>query len=201
MENNMQKRISILIVLGLLALSISACKPNDISEKDRSRVHVISLQKHWTELEAKALEWHSDAYLTGVSIPILVDSPRSRELPLSAYFFSVSDNLQMLVVDLGYNGEILARISSLDQPLSNQEITRSDWEVDSVKALDLLLLDKDVKFLISQSKTQCGELTLERWPPSSSKIVTWGINIYDCGISDYKRSGYIDAISGKIVEK
>jgi hypothetical protein len=200
-ENKSFKNFMIFILVGLLTFVMSGCKASNLQEEERSRIYVISFQEYWNQLERKASEWHSDAYLIGVTVPILIDSPRTNELPLSAYFFSFSDELNMLDVMFDYDGRINVDTSSLTQVLPNREITRSDWKIDSVDALKFLLQDEDVEFLISHSETQCSSLELDRWPQFSFKVVTWRIVISDCGNSDYTRYGYIDALSGKIIEK
>jgi hypothetical protein len=197
----MRKNIILLMVIGILTIWLSACRTNKIQETDRLRIHVTSLQKDWIQLEAEGVSWQSDAYFTGIIIPIIVDSPRPRELPLNANFLSTSTNQEMLVVMLNSAGEMSNTIIPLTQPLLDLPIVRSDWRIDSTEALAALLNDDDVKFLLSNSKTQCSNLYLERRPDIPTKPIMWRISIHDCGFSNYSHYEYLDPLTGERYKK
>lgn len=93
----MNKTHTLLIVSSFqVFLILFACTSTPTQQSGQSRVYVESLQENWPRLEASALEWHSDAYLIEVSLPIFVDSPKSQERLISAFFSSLSDTREML---------------------------------------------------------------------------------------------------------
>lgn len=146
------------------------------------------------------MDWHSDAYLTEVTIPIEVDSPPPGEFLIHSYYFSVSDNSEMLAVLLDQNGELHSSVSPLPQPMNEQPIVRSDWQIDSVEALKSLLTDADVRFLLSDTDNNCSSLDLVRNPRVSKDIVVWEILVHGCVGSDYMHDENMNPISGEKLE-
>lgn len=175
--------------------------PYTYQQSGQSRVYVESLQENWSRLEGSALEWHSDAYLIEVSPPIFVDSPKSQERLVSAFFSSLSDTREMLVLMLNNNDEIHAETYQLSIPISDKPIVKSDWQIDSVDALARLLTKDDAEFLFSHIGTQCSDLSLRRWPNIPTKSVVWRIFVNDCTDAGYARYEYIDAMNGQRIEQ
>ena len=198
---NMKKTLTSILAIGVLVfLLLTTCTASDEKEKDRSRIYVTSLQENWGRVQAKALNWHSDAYLTGVIIPILVDSPRPGQSLLHAYFFSVSENQRMLDVVVDSDNTIHSETSPLVQPLADPPIMSPDWRIDSVDALVAMIMDKDVEYLLAFAETQCSTLTLEKTSNIAMEGAVWRILIHDCGMSSYLRKEYINAVSGEPVK-
>ena len=194
----MRKKVAMFFVISILVLT--ACVPSSISEEDRSRIFVASLQENWHKLETKALDWRSDAYLTEVIIPIDVDSPLPGEFLIHAYYFSVSDNNEMLVVRLDQNGELHSSVSALAQPMSAQPIVNADWQIDSMEALKFLLTDEDIEFLFSNTDNNCSTLDLDRNHRVGKDIVVWRILVHGCVGSDYMHDENMNAISGEKIK-
>jgi hypothetical protein len=186
-----------LILLSIMFL-LSACVPYDTQEADRSRISVVSFEENWPKLQEKALEWQADAHLLGATLPISVDSYNPRESNIYAHFLSNSEPGTMLEIVLNPDGEMRVEFVSIT-PLENAKpILRADWAIDSRDALDSLLEDDDVKFLISHSDRQCSDLNLQRKPQINAKPVIWRILVVDCRISEYNHDESIDAVSGEI---
>jgi hypothetical protein len=161
---------------------------------------VASFQGNWHRLEAKALSWRSDAYLTEVIIPIEVDSPPPGEFLIQAYCNSVSDNKEFLVVLLDQNGELHSSVSALPQPTNERPIVRSDWQIDSVEALISLLTDEDTRFLFSNTENNCSTLDLQRNRRLTTDTVVWRILVHGCVASDYMHDENMNPISGEKIK-
>ena len=194
----LRKKVTMFFVIGILLLT--ACAPKKISEEDRSRIFVVSLQENWQKLEAKALDWRSDAYLVEIIIPIDVDAPPPGEFLIQAYYNSASDNKEFLAVMLDQNGELRSGVSALPQPTNEQPIARSDWQIDSVEALKSLLTEEDIRFLLLNPVHNCSTLDLKRNPRVGMDIVVWRILISDCVGSDYRHDENMNAISGEKIK-
>lgn len=194
----MRRKVTMLFVIGTMV--ITACSPSRISEEDRSRIFVASLQANWDKLETKALDWHSDAYLTEVIISIEVDSSPPGESLISASYLSPSDNSEMLVVLLDQNGELHSGFSPLPQPMNAQPIVNSDLQIDSVEALKSLLTDEDVRFLLSDTENNCSTLDLHRNPRLTTDAAVWEILVHGCVGSDYMHDENMNPISGEKIK-
>lgn len=187
------KRCFTSIFVALVLLMLPACTPTEAPITGRPRIYVESLEENWERIEVQALTWHSDAYLTGVILPIIVDYPRSGQALLHAYYFSVADNRKMLKVTINENGEVSTEVSKLTEPLDDPPILREDWRIDSLNALMLLLNDLDTNALITNPDTQCSSLTLKKRQSTMEQTTVWQVLVHDCGVSGYLRNGYIDA--------
>jgi hypothetical protein len=193
----MNKKVSVITISIFIFLLLSACKSTDSKEADQSRIYVYSLEANWDRIEAQALTWHSDAYLTKVILPILMDAPLPGEMLLHAYFYSNSDSKEILELMIDpAEDQIHTKIYPLVQPLADVSIVRNNWKIDSVDALKLLMNESDYEALLS-SDTQCSSLTLEKRLGTHGPSTVWRILVQDCGISNYLRNGYINAMTGE----
>lgn len=187
-----------LVIYCLMVLLLSSCFTHEVQPVNRSRIHVISLQENWTKLQTRAKEWNTDAYLISVELPIFVDSTNPMQYYAFAYFLSDSDLENMLEVVIDINGSLYSRVVAISPVKYAQPITISDWLIDSTGALDNLLTDDDALFLTQNLDKHCSGLSLVRQPQVSQDAVVWRISIYDCGLSGYERSAYMDALNGNI---
>lgn len=185
-----------LMLLSLWAIS-GCASSNGTSTTSSSRIYVASLEENWGRLEVESLAWHSDAYLTGVILPIIVDYPRSGQMLINAYYFSVDDHRKMLRISVNESGDISTEISDLVEHLNDPPILREDWEIDSMNVLPLLLNNSDVEVLANNPDTQCSNLTLDKRRTTIEHTTVWRLLVHDCGASGYIRNGYINALNGE----
>jgi hypothetical protein len=105
----------------------------------------------------------------------------------------------MIILKLWSDGVITDVIAIRGDSLDVTPIQRTDWSIDSIEALNIMLNERDIELLISGSETQYSLLTLERTLRTPGDAVTWCLSILGVPGSGYPRHEYIDAIIGELV--
>lgn len=159
-------------------------------------IAIASLQEYYPALLEEAQRWRADAYLE--SARIFLD-PEHTDMVISAVFFSPSEDFESLGVRLYKDGTITSETSLRQFPISHRApITEADWKIDSLKALELMVLDEESLRFVNSGRGRCSDLWLRRIVYLDNQPIIWSLLLWDCG--DFHKLFYLDANSGELIE-
>lgn len=194
----MKKKYALQSIIILASIFLNACSNNLGTTPATSVVSVISLKENFDALLKEARIWKNDFYLAWAQIPIRMDVSDNPAV-IAAEFYSPNMEFESLGVELFLNGSITSEPVEYEVSIYHRDpITVDDWEIDSQEALDIMLDDEGLDFLLS-TDTQCSFLMLERRIGQPDQPVVWRLTLMDC-LGPYVRHIILDPISGEILE-
>ena len=176
-------------LLALILIMLSACT---LSPQDHPvNIRVISLKRALPDLVKKAAEWHSDAYLVDVHISL---DDRDND-QIIASFRSPSEDHEILGVTYHLNGSISVEyFKTVESILQLKPIRDSDWKIDSQAALNIMLSDQDIGYIVGNENAKiCSTFMLFRDPYLPDRQVVWHLSLWNCQITKEK---HINSSSG-----
>jgi hypothetical protein len=185
---NQKTYISFII---LIVLAIVGCTP-----ASNTTVKIPSFREHYPILLEEAQKWKPDAYLDEARIFLF---PKfSDSYLISAVFFSPSEDLESLAVDLYQNGAITSEAFIQEYPVyQHKPITETDWKIDSQDAMEYMLDKSGVRFP-NPDNNDCSFIILKRVLPVQDQLVIWSLSLWDC--SDAVQHIYLNANSGEMLD-
>lgn len=159
-------------------------------------VTIPSFRESYPMLVEEAQKWKPDAYLDSARIflfPATFDA-----VVITASFYSPSENLESLGVDLYQDKKIITEVFTHGYPiLHHKPITENDWKIDSQEALENFL-SADSHQPSNLQNYNCSNMILERVLPAIDQRVIWSLTIWDC--SETAQHSYLDANSGEKID-
>ena len=189
----------VMIVLGFALLSGCNCSP--VSSEKPVAVHALSVRALYPEALQIAQAWKQDAYLIRASANIAIDNS---DRPQDVSFLFYSPSTPYLVMEVQYDSET----QSFEQesssgghidPARYPEILNTDWEVDSVEALEIAHIHGGAGFLIGRSShIMYPFLRLEKTKIGGNWTTLWYIP-YSDKTANETMFIQIDALSGEVI--
>ena len=118
-----------------IILVMVGCSPAE----SRISVQIPSFREHYPTLLKEAQNWQPDAYLDEARIFLFPEF--SDFYFISAVFFSPSEDLESLAVDLYQNGAVTSEAFMQEYPVyQHKPIIETDWKIDSQEAMEYMYM-------------------------------------------------------------
>ena len=195
----MNKKSIVAIWILLSAFFLSSCTNDEVTTSEPTVISVISLRENLPEMEKEAKKWRNDAYLVWLEIPIRSDLS-GNPLLIAAAFNSPEMEFEGVLVDLTADGSItLERIEQSVPVYQQTPITEDDWEIGSQEALDLMLDQEGLEFLLNNPESQSSFITLERTLSDPEQPLVWRLTLTKF-LGETTRYIRLDPKTGEILE-
>lgn len=179
-----------LVTAGILVAT--SCNGNQHYEL---KPEIVSLKEEYPRLLEEAIEWDRDAYLSNVSMPIILENEGNHLWLISAHFKSQKTDEQSIIIYLNSDRSISNHYENYDQGnIQTMPIVVDDTLIDSSVAITMLVDSfADLKY----SSLDNAQLFLEYVRTEPDIPVVWRLSIEFGSINT--KHYYIDAYSGEVL--